>query len=70
MHIRPVKDDLIVKLNIKFNKKERALKSPYYLCNVFWDQLDYNAQRASTCTLRCSKFTLALRKLALAKLKL
>ena len=35
-----------VKMKIVFTKKERVLRSPYYLCNILWDKLDSTAQRA------------------------
>ena len=55
-----------VKMKLKFTKKERVLKSPYYICNKLWDQLDYNVQRLNT----FEEFALAVKRLDLAKLKL
>ena len=53
-------------MKLKFTKKERVLKSPYYLCNKLWDQLDYNVQRLGT----IGEFTLALKRMDLSKLNL
>ena len=48
-----------VEMKLKFTKKERVLKSPHYLCNKVWDQLDYNVQWLGT----IGKFTLALKRI-------
>ena len=55
-----------VKMKLKFTKKERVLRSPYYMCNKLWEQLDCNVQRLNT----CGEFALALNRLDLSKLKL
>ena len=55
-----------VKMKLTFTKKDRVLKSPYYLCKKLWDQLDYNLQSLTT----IHEFTSAVRKLDLAIMKL
>ena len=55
-----------VKMKLTFTKKDRVLKSPYYLCNKLWDQLDYNLQ----CLTTIYEFISAVRKLDLAIMKL
>ena len=51
-----------VKMKLTFTRKDRVLKSPYYLCNKLWDQLDYNIQ----CLTNIYEFTLAVCKLDFA----
>ena len=53
-----------VKMKITFSKKERVLRSPYYLCNKLWDQLDHTVQTLNS----CFEFTTAVKKLDLSKL--
>ena len=55
-----------VKMKVAFTRKERVLKSPYYLCNKLWDQLDHTVQNANT----CYEFATAVRKLDLTKFML
>ena len=33
-----------VKLKIAFTNKERVLRSPFYMCNKMWDNLDSTVQ--------------------------
>ena len=55
---------LKVKMKIAFTKKERVLKSPYYLCNKLWDQLDHTVQNLSS----CFEFTTVMKKMDSSKL--
>ena len=52
------------KMKIVFTKKKRVLRSPYYLCNKVWEQLNHMVQHLNS----CYKFSIALRKVDLAKL--
>ena len=56
-----------VKMKITFTKKERVLRSPYYLCNTLWDQLDQLDHTVQTLN-SCFEFTTAVKKLDLSKL--
>ena len=45
-------------MKIGFTKKERVLRSPYYVCNKLWDQLDYTVQNVNN----YYEFTTAVKK--------
>ena len=37
-----------VKTKVDFTDKERVRRSPYYLCNNFWDKLESTVQKSNT----------------------
>ena len=52
-------------MKLRITKKERVLRSPYYLANKLWDQLDHVVQNLDT----MFEFATALKKIDLVGLK-
>ena len=54
-----------VKMKLHTTKKERVLRSPFYLANKLWDQLDHGVQNLDT----MFEFATAIKEIDLIGLK-